>query len=111
MMTIVTRVTLREGAEPAWDAAMRERLIAARDQAGWIGGQILIPLEGPNRRVLIGTWQTRAHWEAWHNDGTFTATRRRLEGLEADDREEWWHEVIEDVRRPATPLGAGDRAA
>ena len=111
MMTIVTKVTLREGAEPAWDAAMRERLIAARDQAGWIGGQLLIPLDAPNRRVIIGTWQTRAHWEAWHNDGAFRTTRQRLEGLETDGREEWWHEVIEDIRRPATPLGAGERAA
>ena len=111
MMTIVTKVTLREGAEPAWDAAIRERLIAARDQAGWIGGQLLIPLDAPNRRVIIGTWQTRAHWEAWHNDGAFRATRQRLEGLETGGREEWWHEVIEDIRRPATPLGAGERAA
>jgi heme-degrading monooxygenase HmoA len=110
-MTIVTKVTLREGAEPAWDAAMRERLIAARDQAGWIGGQILIPLDAGNRRVIIGTWQTRAHWEAWHNDGAFRATRQRLEGLETDGREEWWHEVIEEIRRPVTPLGAGERAA
>ena len=53
MMTIVTRVTLREGAEPEWDAAMRERLMAAQDQPGWIGGQILIPLDGLNRRVIV----------------------------------------------------------
>lgn len=111
MMTIVTRVKLREGAEPTWDAAMRERLVAARDQPGWIGGQLLIPLDGPNTRVIIGTWQTRAHWEAWHNDQSFTSTRRRLEGLEAAGREEWWHEVIEDIRRPATPLGSGELAA
>ena len=26
MMTIVTHVTLKEGHEPEWDAAMRERL-------------------------------------------------------------------------------------
>jgi heme-degrading monooxygenase HmoA len=111
MMTIVTRVTLKEGAEPQWDAAMRERMIAARDQAGWIGGQIAIPLDSPNRRVIIGTWQTRAHWEAWHTDPAFTTTRRRIDGLEEDAREEWWHEVIEDIRRPATPLGAGEIAA
>ena len=75
MMTIITRVTLKEGSEPTWDAAMRERMTAAREQPGWIGGQIMIPLDGPNRRVIIGTWQTRAHWEAWHSDPKFTATR------------------------------------
>jgi heme-degrading monooxygenase HmoA len=111
MMTIVTRVTLKEGTEPQWDDAMRERMLAARDQAGWIGGQIMIPLDGPNRRMIIGTWQTRAHWEAWHSDPKFAATRLRIDGLEAEPREEWWHEVIEDIRRPATPLGTGEIAA
>ena len=99
MMTIVTHVTLKEGAEPEWDTVMRERLQAARDQAGWLGGQLLIPLDGPNRRVIIGHWQTRAHWEAWHADPAFTTSRRRLDGLEASPAKEYWHEVIEDIRR------------
>ena len=111
MMTIVTHVTLKEGTEPEWDAAMRTRLLAARDQPGWVGGQLLIPLDGLNRRIIIGTWQSRAHWEAWHNDSTFTDTRQRLAGLEAGPSEQWWHEVIEDVRRPAFPLDAGQAAA
>jgi heme-degrading monooxygenase HmoA len=106
MMTIVTQVTLKEGAEPAWDAAMRDRLLAARQQAGWIGGQLLMPLDHLSRRIIIGSWQTRAHWEAWHNDPAFAETRRRLEGLEAQPSEQWWHEVIEDVRRPAIALDA-----
>lgn len=99
-MTIVARVTLREGAEPAWDAAMRERMSSARNQPGWIGGQIMIPLDAPNHRVIVGTWQTRAHWEAWHSDPAFTATRTKLDGLENGPSEEWWHEVIEDIRHP-----------
>jgi heme-degrading monooxygenase HmoA len=106
MMTIVTHVTLREGSEPEWDVAMRERLTAARTQPGWIGGQLLIPLDGLNRRVIIGTWQTRAAWESWHNDPAFNATRERLEGLEAAPAQQWWHEVIEDVRRASAELDA-----
>ena len=111
MMTIITHVTLREGAEPGWDAAMRDRMLAARQRPGWIGGQILIPVDGLNRRVIIGTWQTRAHWEGWHADPTFAETRRRLEGLETKPSEDYWYEVIEEVRRPATQLGAGEQAA
>jgi heme-degrading monooxygenase HmoA len=106
MMTIVTRITLKAGTEPAWDAAMRERLTAVRDQPGWIGGQLLIPLDGLNHRVIIGTWQTRAAWEAWHNDRSFAETRARLEGLEAGPAEHWWHEVIEDVRHPSIGMAA-----
>jgi hypothetical protein len=49
--------------------------------------------------VIVGTWQTRADWEAWHKDERFTETRRRLEGLEVGRQQEWWHEVIADVRK------------
>jgi heme-degrading monooxygenase HmoA len=101
MMTIVTRVTLREGGEPVWDAVMKDRLESAKHQPSWIGGQLVIPLDGLNSRVIIGTWQTRADWEAWHTDPKFQETRARLQGLETTSSEEWWHEVIADVRRAA----------
>ena len=102
-MTIVTHVNLKEGSEPEWDAAMRERLSAARNQRGWIGGQLLMPLDGLNKRVIVGTWQTRADWEAWHNDETFAETRKRLQGLEASTPEQWWHEVVLEVRSESVP--------
>jgi heme-degrading monooxygenase HmoA len=98
MMTIVTHVTLKVGSEPEWDAAMRARLEAAKGQAGWMGGQLLMPLDKLNRRVIIGTWQTRADWETWHADEAFAETRKRLEGLEEGPNEEWWHEVIVHAR-------------
>ena len=101
MMTIVTHVTLKQGVEPDWDAAMRERLSAAAGRPGWIGGQLLMPLDRLNKRVIIGTWQTRADWEAWHQDAAFAQTRERIEGLEEGKAENWWHEIIEDVRRSA----------
>jgi heme-degrading monooxygenase HmoA len=98
MMTIVTHVKLKEGAAPEWDAAMRERLEAARNQPGWIGGELAMPLDYLTRRVIIGTWETRAAWEAWHADSTFAETRKRLDGLEEGPPEHWWHEVIFDAR-------------
>jgi heme-degrading monooxygenase HmoA len=95
MMTIVTQVTLKQGSEPEWDAAMRERLNAATGKQGWVSGQLLMPLEHLNQRVIIGTWQTRADWEAWHADPAFAETRARLEGLEQGKPQNWWHEVLE----------------
>jgi heme-degrading monooxygenase HmoA len=78
-MTIVTHVRVKEGAEPEWDAAMRERLEAARERPGWVGAQLLMPLDGLSKRIIVGTWQTRADWEAWHGDEAFAETRKRLE--------------------------------
>jgi hypothetical protein len=32
-------------------------------------------------------------------------------GLEASPHQDEWHEVVEEIRRPATALGSGDIAA
>ena len=102
MMTIVTHVHLREGTGRDWDAAMRTRLSAARKASGWIGGQLLQPPDKPDTRVIVGTWRTRANWEAWHHDPQFTQTRERLAGLESASPEHWWHDVVLDVRKAST---------
>lgn len=99
MMTIVTRVKIEPGKEPAWDAAFRKRVEAARKQPGWIGVQLGIPADAVNQRVVIGTWETRADWEAWHATDAFQKTREQMEGAETDAREEWWHEVILEEHR------------
>ena len=98
MRTIVTRITLRPGTEAEWDTAMRERLAAVHDRPGWVGGQLLAPIDQPNQRLIVGTWRSQADWEAWHNDPTFTDTRTRLNDLEAGPREEAWHDVVVDAR-------------
>ncbi len=98
MMTIVTHVHLKEGAGHEWDTAMRTRLSAAKKRSDWVGGQLLRPSDKPDRRVIVGTWRTRADWEAWHQDPKFAETRRRLDGLENGPAEHWWHEVVLDVR-------------
>jgi len=54
--------------------------------------------------VIIGTWQTRADWEAWHADPKFRETRKQMEGLEVKPAEEWWHEVVTDLRAAAERL-------
>ena len=52
-------------------------------QPGWVAGQAAIAVGALDARVIIGTWQTRAEWEAWHADPKFRETRRQMEGLEA----------------------------
>ena len=93
-MTIVTQVRIREGHEPAWDAAMRERIAVAKQHPGFVGVQLCIPTEKLNERVIIGTWETRADWEAWHSTQEFQETRARLEEPDSKTRQESWHEVV-----------------
>lgn len=98
MMTVVTHVTLKAGSEPEWDAAMRDRLSAAHGRPGWVGGQLLIPLDGHNKRAVIGTWESRADWEAWHEDEAFAETRARMDGLQEERGEMAWYEVVTEGR-------------
>ena len=111
MMTVITHITLKEGPEPEWDAAMRGRLANARSRRGWVRGQILMPLDALNKRVIIGTWQSRADWEAWHEDPAFAATREHLDGLEAETSAPGWYEVVADVTTPARMNALRDVAA
>jgi heme-degrading monooxygenase HmoA len=98
MMTVITEVTLKAGSEPEWDAAMRDRLTAAHGRPGWVGGQLLMPLRDQNKRVVVGTWRSRADWQAWHEDEAFTESRARMSGLQEGDSAMSWHEVVIEER-------------
>jgi heme-degrading monooxygenase HmoA len=95
MMTVITEVALKQGAEAEWDQAMRDRLNAATGQPGCVLGQLLTPVDGAKRRVIVGTWTTQDEWEAWHDDPAFKETRERLEGLQEKPSEMQWFEVVE----------------
>ena len=98
MVTIVTHVELKPGTEAEWDRAMHERLRAAEERPGWVAGQLLRPVDRPHARVIVGTWESRDAWAAWHKDPAFRDTRAHLDGLEAGPAQEWWHEVVEERR-------------
>src|SRR5260370_38008406 len=98
MMSIVTHVHLKEGAGREWDTAMRTRLSAAKKRPGWAGGQLLRQSDKADRRVIVGTWRTRADWEAWHQDPQFAETRRPPHGLESGPAEHWGPEGVLAVR-------------
>ena len=98
-MTVVTHVRIKEGQEPAWDAAFRERVVAAKEQQGFVAVQLGIPAERMNERVVIGTWETRADWEAWHDTGAFAQTREQMEDADTKTRDERWYEVVLEEHR------------
>src|SRR3954452_16785466 len=99
MLTIVTHVKVLEGQEPAWDAALRERREAAAGQAGFVAVQVATPVGSTSERVIIGTWESRADWEAWHGDDEFREMRRRLEVVDETTTATWWHEVLIERHR------------
>ena len=94
METVITRVTLNDGAESDWDAIMRDRMSAAEASQGWVGGCILKPVDERSARLVVGLWETRAAWDQWHQDPAFQKTAERLKGLERDAGDGSWNEVL-----------------
>jgi heme-degrading monooxygenase HmoA len=99
METIVTHVRIKSGQEQAWDEAFGERVAAAREQPGFVAVQLCAPAERASERVVIGTWQTRDDWAAWHGTPEFRRTREELEEADPERTDEWWHEVLLEERR------------
>lgn len=97
MMTVITQVSLKPGSETDWDQAMRERLEAAQGQGGCVAAQLLMPVDGMSLRVIVGTWESQAAWEAWHNDPAFQDTRERMEGLQEKPDDMQWFEVVDEA--------------
>lgn len=98
MMTVLTTSTLRPGSEDQWDAAMRERFESAHRMPGWVSGQLLTPEDDPRSRVIVGTWNSREDWMAWHDDPAFLDRRAALEDLESGPNVTRWFTVVADAR-------------
>lgn len=99
MVTVVTRMRIKDGQQQAWDAAFRERAQAAREQDGFVFVQLCTPDDAPDERVIVGTWQSRDDWQAWHEQPEFVETRRQLEEVDEERAGTQWYEVVVEERQ------------
>ena len=98
MMTVITETTISADRQSQWDQAFHERLADAREQQGWIAVQLLVPIDAPNKRVVIGTWESQEAWEAWHRTETFQRTRQAMDAVSEGGGEERWFRVVEHAQ-------------
>ena len=47
---------------------LRQMRILAMQQPGYISGETLHALDDPNYYLVISTWETLEHWQAWYNN-------------------------------------------
>lgn len=97
MMTIITRVKLKAGSAEQWDRVMRERVEAARGASGWVSAQLLTGVDEDLERAIVGVWESKDDWAAWHHDDAFEETRDQLSQVEERSQESVWFEVVEDT--------------
>jgi heme-degrading monooxygenase HmoA len=86
MVTVITKVRVRDGAEEEWDSVFAERADAVRGRPGFVSLQLCRGEAdgGGGQRVIVGAWERLEDWEAWHHDPEFLDTRRGLEHAAAD---------------------------
>ena len=66
--------------------------------AGHAGAQkLLIPMDDPRKRIVVGTWQRREDWERWHTTDGFRRTREQLDAATASEAPERWFNVVEEL--------------
>jgi heme-degrading monooxygenase HmoA len=95
MMTVITETTVIEGREDDWNRAYRERAEDAQRQDGWVDLHLLIPVDEPRKRVVVGSWTDRDAWERWHETETFQRTREALDAATAVHGSDRWFNVVE----------------
>jgi heme-degrading monooxygenase HmoA len=100
MLTVITRVRLREDGTRQWDQAMHRRVESARDRDGWVSAQLLRGRDDPFERAIVGVWRSVEDWAAWHDDPTFRQTRAQLADLVQGPDETTWFETLEVASTP-----------
>jgi heme-degrading monooxygenase HmoA len=99
MVTVVTRVRIKDGRQAEWDDVFAKRVEAAREQEGFAFVQLCRPENAPRDRVIVGSWQTHDDWLAWHEDPAFLETRKELEEIDQESAQSEWYEVVVEERR------------
>src|SRR5262249_45844609 len=84
MVTVVTRVRIKDRREAEWDEVFAKRVQAAREQEGFDFVQLCRPEDAARERVIVGTWETHDAWKTWHEDPAFLETRRELEEIDQE---------------------------
>jgi len=44
---------------------LRQMRVLAMQQPGYISGETLHAVDDPNHYLVISTWESREHWQAW----------------------------------------------
>jgi len=47
---------------------LRQMRVLAMQQPGYISGETLHAVDDPNHYLVISTWESREHWQAWFDN-------------------------------------------
>jgi heme-degrading monooxygenase HmoA len=59
---------------------LRQMRVLAMQQPGYISGETLHAVDDPNHYLVISTWETLDHWQAWFNHPERQRLQKELDG-------------------------------
>ncbi len=59
----------------------RQMRSLAMEQEGYISGETLRSLDDPEQFIVISTWQSSDHWQAWLNSGQRQQIQAQIDAL------------------------------
>ena len=63
---------------------LRQMRVVAMQQPGYIGGETLHAVDDPNHYLVISSWESLEHWQAWVNNPERQKLQKEVDGyLEA----------------------------
>jgi heme-degrading monooxygenase HmoA len=72
---IIERKTIPEN-EPALTGLLMKLRAEAINVKGYISGETLQSVDDPNNYIVISTWDSLEHWQAWEN----SEKRKQIQG-------------------------------
>jgi heme-degrading monooxygenase HmoA len=93
MHVVLGRVSIRADSASEWDSQWLERAEGARRFPGWKGAELLVPVDRPNERVIVGWWATREDFDHWRSSSEWESGEEQLRQHQLGSPEIEWHEV------------------
>jgi len=104
MITVANRIFVHADYAAALETAFRNRARQVDQMPGFVSNQVLRPTRPGDPYIVLTTWESQAHFEAWLNSEAFRQSHARLGGLPhtafSQPHAVEVHEIILDTGRP-----------
>jgi heme-degrading monooxygenase HmoA len=93
MHVVLGRVIVRSDSAAEWEAKWSARAEGARQFPGGGGAELLMPVDHPDERVIVGWWTTRENFDHWRASPDWEASEQQLQKLQGGAPEIHWYEL------------------
>ncbi|NYS62462.1 antibiotic biosynthesis monooxygenase family protein [Vreelandella salicampi] len=78
MIKIIIERRIMPGLEEEFEQAAREAMRASLGARGFVGGETLVEMGHPDRRLMITKWRDLRAWKEWHSSEDRAVAMQRI---------------------------------